>query len=74
MKECRGKSYNERIQILVLTTLETRRMRADMLEVFKMLKEYEGINGDCFFRIQFSKARGHSMILHKERVYTDVWK
>ena len=29
-------------------TLKTRRVRADMLEVFKILKGYEGTNRDCF--------------------------
>ena len=38
IEECRGKSYKERIQMLGLTTLETRRVRADMLEVFKIWK------------------------------------
>ena len=74
MEECRGKSYNDRLQILGLTTLETRRVRADMLEVFKILKGYEGVNGDCFFKIQSTNTRGHSMKLYKERVYKDVCK
>ena len=74
IEECRGKLYKERIQILGLTTLETRRVRADMLEVFKILKEYEGINGDCFFRIQLTKTREHAIKLYKERAYKDVCK
>ena len=74
IKECRGKSYKERIQMLGLTTLETRRVRADLLEVFKISKGYEGINGDCFFRIQCAKTRGHSMKLYKDRVNRDVLK
>ena len=61
IEECGGKSYKERIQILGLTKLKTRRARADMLEVFKILKGYEGINGDCFFRIQLTKTSGYSM-------------
>jgi hypothetical protein len=41
--ECRGKTYDERLELLGLTTLETRRLRADrpMLEVFKILKGFE---------------------------------
>ena len=58
IEECRGKSYKERIQMLGLTTLETRRVRADMLEVFKILKGYEGINGDCFFKYSVQKQEG----------------
>ena len=37
IEECRGKSYRERLKFLGLTTLETRRIRADMLEVYKIL-------------------------------------
>ena len=60
--------------MLGLTTWKTRRVRADMLEVFKILKGYKGINGDCFFRIQCAKTRGYSMKLYKERVNKDVLK
>ena len=74
IEECSGKSYKDRIQILGLKTLETRRVRADMLEVFKILKRYEGVNGECFFRMQSTITRGHSMKLYKERVYKDVCK
>jgi hypothetical protein len=72
--ECRGLSYEERLKILGLTTLETRRIRADMLEVFKILKGFEGISGDVFFRVECTRTRGHSMKLYKERVNKDVCK
>ena len=74
IEECIGKPYKERRQIMGLTTLATRRARADMLEVFKILKGYEGVNGDCFFKIQSTNTRGHSMKLCKERVYKYVCK
>ena len=45
-----------------------------MLEVFKIFKGYEGVNGDCFFRIKSTNTRGHFMKLYKERVYKDVCK
>ena len=73
IEECGGKLYKERITILGLTTLETRRARADTL-IFKILKGYEEINEDCFFRIQLIITRGHSMKFYKERVYKDVCK
>ena len=48
--ECRGtKTYDERLELLGLTTLETRRFRADRLEVFKILKGFERIREDSFF-------------------------
>jgi hypothetical protein len=42
IEDCQGKSYNERLKMMGLTTLETRRFTADMLEVFKILKGLEG--------------------------------
>ena len=41
----RDLSYEER----GLTTLETRRLRGDQIEVFKILKGYENIDSNIFF-------------------------
>ena len=49
--ECRSKKYDKRLELLGLTTLENRRFRADMLEVFKILKGFEGIREDSFYRV-----------------------
>ena len=35
-----GYSYRDRLRILGLTTLETRFLRADLIEVFKILKGF----------------------------------
>ena len=37
VKECRSKSYLERLQHLKLPTLKYRRTRGDMIEVYKIL-------------------------------------
>ena len=34
-------SYEERLKRLHLTTMETRRLRGDLVEVFKILKGFE---------------------------------
>ena len=53
-------SYEERLQQCRLTTLETRRIRGDQIEVFKIIHGYEGLNKDMFFKIKNdSRTRGH---------------
>ena len=64
--------YEERLKILGLTTLETRRLRGDLIEVFKILKGYENIDQEMFF--DMSNLRGHSLKLNKKRVRLDVAK
>ncbi len=49
IKECAEKTYEERNEIGGLPTLECRKTRADLIEVFKILKSYEGIE-ERFFR------------------------
>ena len=49
IEECEGISYEERLEATGLTSLETRRSRADMLEVFKILKGFEGVDERVFF-------------------------
>src|SRR5258706_15750989 len=74
IQECKGKTYAERLEIVGLTTLETRRLRADLLEVFKILNGYEGLDESTFFKRHESVTRGHMMKLYKERVKKDVLK
>ena len=45
----RGMEYEERLKRIGLTTLEMRRERADLLEVFKILKGMEGLDREHFF-------------------------
>ena len=42
-------SYGERLEECGLTTLETRRLRGDQIEVFKILNGYENIDSNIFF-------------------------
>jgi ribonuclease P/MRP protein subunit RPP40 len=74
MEECRGRPYEERLKLVGLTTLERRRERADLIEVFKILNGLEGIKEETFFRRHLSVTRGHSMKLSKDRVNKDVLK
>ena len=42
--------YEERLKECGLTTLESRRLRGDQTEVFKILNGYENIDSNIFFR------------------------
>ena len=68
-------SYEERLQQCRLTTLETRRIRGDQIEVFKIMHGYEELNKDMFFKIKNdSRTRGHSLALVKRHSRLDVRK
>ena len=44
----RNISYEMRLKECGLTTLETRRLRGDQIEVFKILNGYENIDSNIF--------------------------
>ena len=50
--ELRDLSYEERLKECALTTLETRRLRGDQIEVFKILNGYENIDRNMFFSLK----------------------
>ena len=71
----KNKSYEERLQQLGLWTLEERRNRADLIEVFKILNGLTTIPFDELFEVDISgRTRGHSVKLRKNRCKLDVRK
>ena len=67
--------YEERLIILGLIMLETRRLRGDLIEVFqKIIKGYEHIDQEVFSDMSQSSFRGHSLKLNKKRDRIDVAK
>ena len=67
--------YEERLKECGLTTLETRRLRGDQIEVFKILNGYENIDSNIFLEIKESKiTRGHNFTLVKKQSRLDVRK
>ena len=59
------KTYEERLSCLDLTSLETRRLRGDLIEVFKILKGFDDVDVQNFFALSNTGTRGHSLKLFK---------
>ena len=73
--ELRDLSYEERLKECGLTTLETRRLRGDQIEVFKILNGYENIYRNMFFSLKKdSRTRGHQVKLVKDQCRLDIRK
>ena len=54
----------ERLKECDLTTLETRRLRGDQIDVFKILNGYENIDRNIFFTVKEERrTRGHGVTL-----------
>jgi len=67
-------SYGERLQKSGLTTLETRRLHADLIEMFKIFKGFDDINYQKHFSLSSTELRGHDFKLYKSQVNLDVRK
>ena len=52
-----------------LTTLKTRRLRGDQIDVFKILNGYENIDRNMFFSVKEERrTRGHGITLANKAV------
>ena len=58
--ECKGLEYDRRLKVAGLMSLEARRERADLLEVFKILNKFEGVQEEDFFVRNKVRGRGHT--------------
>ena len=63
ISDLKDKSYENRLRILNLTTLETRRLRGDLIEVFKIFKGFDNLDPTMFFELSTAPTRGHSLKL-----------
>ena len=64
LKGFRELSYKEILRYLTLETLELRRIRFDLIEVFKIFKGFSVLNFDDFFELKRDKrTRGHHLQL-----------
>jgi hypothetical protein len=66
--------YADRLKILKLPTLEYRRQRGDMIQVYKIIHGIDNLNPDIFFKKSNNNLRGHTHKLFKPRVNSDLRK
>ena len=67
----RNLSYEKRLKQLDMFTLHKRRIRGDMIEVFKILNKFDKINPEVLFKMNnASVTRGNGMKLKLRRYNT----
>ena len=55
-------SYEQTLKLLVITSLEKRRVRGDLIQVFRIVKGFDKINMEDFFELDHGggySLRGH---------------
>ncbi len=69
-------SYESRLEKAGLMTLETRRLRADLLEVFKIMHGLERLAPSDFFVLRDSGhgTRGHKYMIYKMNCHLNARK
>ena len=73
--ELRDLSYEIRFLQCGLTTLETRGLRVDQIEVFKIVNGYKDVGRNMFFKLkEGSIIRGQKAALVKEQCRLDMRK
>jgi len=76
VKEVRKLKYEDRLRKLGIYSLERRRLRGDLIEVYKVLSGKERVNKDKLFILAQDNhgLRGHNQRLFKPRCRTTVRK
>ena len=54
-------TYEQRIRRLGIKTLETRKIRGDLIEVFKIIKGFDKVDYLKFFHLSTTGLRGHNL-------------
>ena len=72
---CKGLNYNDRLQLAGLSTLDERRNRGDLIQVFKIIKKIDNLEYSNFFKFATTdRTRGHRYKLAKDRSKLEVRK
>ena len=75
MPKLRDISYEMPLREYGLTTLETRRLRGDQMEMSKILNGYENIERNIFFSVKEERTtKGHAVTLTKNQCRLDMRK
>ena len=70
-----GDEYNLRLSKTKLLSLEMRRLRSDLIEVFKIMHNLEGVKREDFFQLRTATGRrGHSLTILKQHCRLNVRK
>jgi len=74
-KSVKSVGYYERLRMLGLTALETRRLQGDIIEVFKIFKGlFEDVSYNTYFTLSQSGLNRHSYKLYKPNFRLDIRK
>ena len=67
-------SYEDRMETLGITSLEKRRVRGDLIEAFKILKEIDNVNPSHFFKKGMDKhaTRGNPIKIFKPALHKNL--
>ena len=65
MREVEEKEYEQRMKTTKLMSLEMRRLRSDLIEVYKIMHNLEGLKHEDFFPLRRSER---SSIYHHQAV------
>ena len=72
--ELRDLTYEERLKIMELPTLESRRERGDLISVYKMVNGLDdGVDGEIL-HLETRSTRGHQKKIKKEQCTRDIKK
>lgn len=75
ISECKGKDYESRLRETGLTSLQARRNRGDLIQVFKLVKGIDKLDYRTFFQFaESNRTRGHRYKLVKKRCSLNLRK
>ena len=63
----RNKSYDNIIKQFILSYLEERRLRGDVIQVFKIVKGKDNVRAENFFTLNTNQARNNGLKLSRRR-------